>query len=99
MNAKASKTVTITSLELNLFTGGLTGVLPGGTAQTALAYLGGDVSTSSQPGPPATESLNADQLKLSGKAAKTLNTDLGTTAFLEGSDIGTFATTFDVTVS
>jgi len=99
INAKTSKTVTITNLELNFFTGALTGVLPGGTAQTALAYVGGDLSTASQPGPPATESFSADQLRLSGKAAKALNTDLSTTAFLKGSDIGTFATTFDVTVS
>jgi len=99
VNAKASKTVTITSLELNFFTGALSGVLPGGTKQTALAYAGGDMSSGSQAGPPATESFSADQLTLSGKAAKALNTGLNTTAFVKGTDIGTFATTFDVTVS
>jgi hypothetical protein len=99
LNGKAGKTVTITNVQLNFFTGALTGQLPGGTTQTALGYFGGNEATSTSAGPPATESFSADQLNLSGKAAKALNTDLNTTAFARGTDIGTFATTFDVTVS
>jgi hypothetical protein len=99
VNGKAGKTVTITNVKLNFFTGALTGILPGGTKATALAYFGGDLSTSTSAGPPATESFSADQVNLSGNAAKALNTDLATTAFTRGADIGTFTTTFDVTVT
>jgi len=99
INAKAGKPVTVTNLQVNFFTGALTGQLPGGTTQTALAYFGGNEATSTSAGPPATESFSADQLSLSGKAAKALNTRLNTTAFITGTDIGTFATTFNVTVS
>jgi len=99
VNAKARKAVTITKVRLNFFTGALTGDLPGSAGQTALAYFGGDESTSSQPGPPATESFSASQLNLSGKAAKALNSDLHTTVFVKGTNIGTFTTTFDVSVS
>jgi hypothetical protein len=96
INAKAGKTVTITSLKLNFFNGALTGVLPGGTTQTALAYVGGNMSTSSDP---ATETFSCDELNLSAKAAKALNTDLNTTVFIRGTNIGAFTTTFDVTIS
>lgn len=99
INAASGKTVTITGLDLNLFTGALTGILPGGTSQTALAYIGGDISTGSDPGPPATETLSADELALSGKAARALNTGLSTTSFKRGTNIGSFTTTFDVTVT
>jgi len=99
INAKAGKTLTISNLRVNFFTGALTGQLPGGTTQTALAYFGGNEATSTSAGPPATESFSADQLTVSGKAAKALNTGLSTTAFIKRTDIGTFATTFDVIVS
>lgn len=99
INAKAGKTVTITSIQLNLFTGAITGVLPGNTSHTALGYLNGTMETSSDPGPPATETLTSDQVNLSGKAAKALNTSLATTVFKRGTIIGTFTTTFYVTVS
>lgn len=99
INSSAGHTVTITNLELNFFTGALTGKLPGMTTQTALAYVGGDMSTSSDPGPPPTETFTADQLHLSGKAATALNADLHTTVFIRGADIGGITTTFDVTQS
>jgi hypothetical protein len=99
INTKAGKTVNITDIELNLFTGALTGVLPGGTAHTALAFLSGDMSTSSDPGPPATETLSATEVDMSGKLASALNTALNTTAFVKGTNMGAFTTTFDVTVT
>jgi hypothetical protein len=99
VNSKAGKTVKITGLKLNFFTGALTGILPGGTTQTALAFVGGNMSTSSDPGPPATETFSCDELHLSAKAAKALNTDLNTTVFIRGTNIGAFSTTFDVTVT
>ena len=99
INTKAGKTVTITDIELNLFTGALTGVLPGGTAHTALAYLSGDMSTSSDPGPPATETLSSTEVDMSAKLASALNTALNTTAFVRGTNMGAFTTTFDVTVT
>lgn len=99
INGASGKTVTITNLELNLFTGALTGTFPGGTSQTALAYLGGDITTSSDPGPPVTETLSADLITLSWKAARALDTDLNSTVFKRGTNIGRFTTTFDVTVS
>ncbi len=46
VNGANGKNVAITGLELNFFTGALTGVLPGATKHTALAYVGGDLSTS-----------------------------------------------------
>ena len=46
INAKAGKTVKITGLELNFFTGALTGVFPGADPAHATGYFGGDMSTS-----------------------------------------------------
>lgn len=97
INAKAAKTVQITGLQLNFFTGAVTGILSGAT-RIALGYLGGSLSESSDPGPPATETLSADEVDLSAKAATALNTALKTTAFARGTDLGAFTTTFDVTV-
>jgi len=99
INGATGKTVVITGIELNFFNGDLTGVLPGNTKHTALAYVRGDVSTSSSAGPPATETLTTDELDLSAKAAGALNTDLGTKVFIRGTIIGGFTTTFDVTIT
>ena len=99
VNAKAGRTVTITKVKLNFFNGALTGILPGSTKATPLAFFGGNMSTDTSAGPPATESFRAGQVRLSGPAAKALNADLDTTAFTKGTDIGAFATTFDVTLT
>lgn len=99
INGATGKTVTVTNLRLNLFTAALTGTFPGGTRQTALAYLNGDISSGSSAGPPATETLSADQLDLSWKAATALNAGLSTTVFKRGTNIGNFTTTFDVTIT
>ena len=99
VNGANGKNVAITGLKLNFFTGALTGVLPGATKHTALAYVGGDLSTSTSAGPPATETFSCDQLSLSAKAAGALNTALGTKVFVKGADIGAFTTTFDVTIT
>jgi len=99
INAKAGKTVKITGLEVNFFTGALTGVFPGQTQHTPLGFFNGNMSTSSDPGPPATETFSADEVDLSARAAKALNTALNTTVFVRGANIGAFTTTFDVTVS
>jgi hypothetical protein len=99
INGSNGKRVKIRNLQLNLFTGTLQGVFPGSTTVTTLAFLVGTCSTSSDPGPPATETLTCDQLNLSTKAATALNTDLVTKVFRHGTDIGAFTTTFDVTVS
>jgi hypothetical protein len=99
INTKAGHTVTITDIELNLFTGALTGVLPGRTAHMALAYLGGDLSTSNDPGPPATESVSASEMDMSAKLASALNKALNTTAFVKGTNMGAFTATFDVTIT
>ena len=99
INSKAGHTVNITDLQLNLFTGALTGVLPGGTAHTALAYLNGDLSTSSDPGPPATESVSSTEVDMSAKLARALNTALNAKAFVKGTNLGAFTATFDVTIT
>jgi hypothetical protein len=99
VNAAKGKTVAITGLQLNFFTGALTGILPGSTTHTTLAYLNGNMSESSSAGPPATETFGCDELDLSLKAARALNADLATTAFKRGTSIGAFTTTFDVTIS
>jgi hypothetical protein len=99
INAKAGKTVTISSLKLNFFTGAITGVFSGSTTHTALGYFNGNMSTSSDPGPPATETFSADEVHLSLKAAKALNAGLATTVFKRGINIGAFTTTFDVTIT
>lgn len=99
VNSKAGKTVNITDLELNFFTGAITGVLPGSTAHTALAYLSGDLSTSSDPGPPATESVSCTEVNMSAKLASALNTALNTTTFVKGTNLGSFTATFDVTIT
>ena len=99
VNAANGKTATVSNIELNFYTGALTAQVSGSTAQIALAYLGGNLSESSNPGPPATETFSADQLSLSGKAARALNAALGSTAFKRGSALGGFTTTFDVTIS
>jgi hypothetical protein len=99
INAKAGKTVTISNLKLNFFTGAITGVFPGNTTSTALGYFNGNMSTSKDAGPPATETFSSDEVDLSGKAAKALNTGLATTIFKRGITIGAFTTTFDVTTT
>jgi hypothetical protein len=100
IDARTGKSVNITGLQVNLFTGAFQGVLPGNTTVTSLAYLNGVMSTSSDPGPPATETLTCSALSLSTKAATALNTDLGVTrVFRHGINIGSFTTTFDVTVT
>ncbi len=99
VNSKAGKTVNIGDIELNLFTGALTGVLPGSTAHTALGYLTGDMSTSSDPGPPATETISCTEVNMSAKLASALNAALGTTTFVRGTNLGAFTATFDVTIT
>jgi len=99
INSKTGKSVVVTNIQLNFFTAAVTGQFPGSTHQTALAYNHGVMSTSSNPGPPATETFTTDQINLSTKAATMLNTGLGTKVFHHGIDIGGFTTTFDVTVS
>lgn len=98
VNGANGNTATVSNIELNFYTGALTAQVSGSTAQIALAYLGGDLSESSDPGPPATETFSADQVTLSLKAARALNTALGTTAFKRGASLGGFTTTFDVTI-
>ena len=99
VDAATGKSVAITGIELNFFTGALTGIFPGGAHHTTLAYLNGNMSESSNPGPPATETFSCDELDLSLKAATALNTGLGTKAFKKGTSVGAFTTTFDVTIS
>jgi hypothetical protein len=99
INTKGGHTVNITDLELNLFTGAITGVLPGSTAHMALGYLDGDLSTSSDPGPPATETISSTEVDMSAKLASALNTALSTTAFTKGANVGAFTATFDVTIT
>jgi hypothetical protein len=99
INTKAGHTVNIMNLQLNLFTGALTGVLPSSTAHTALAYLNGNLSTSSDPGPPATETISSSEVDMSAKLASALNKALATKAFVRGTNMGAFTVTFDVTVS
>jgi hypothetical protein len=99
VDAATGKSVAITGIELNFFTGALTGIFPGGIHHSTLAYLNGVMSSSSSAGPPATETFTCDELDLSLKAATALNTGLGTKAFKKGTNIGAFTTTFDVTVT
>jgi hypothetical protein len=99
INTKGGHTVTISGLQLNFFTGALSGVLSGTTNHQALGFLSGDLSTSSDAGPPATESVSASEVLMSGNLAKALNTALGTTAFVKGTNMGSFTSTFEVTVS
>ena len=99
INTKAGKTVNITNLQLNFYTGALTGVLPGSTAHTTLGYLTGDMSTSTDPGPPATETISCTEVDLSAKMASALNTALNTKAFVRGTNLGAFTATFDVTIT
>jgi hypothetical protein len=98
-DAATGKSVAITGIQLNFFTGALTGIFPGATHHTTLAYLNGDMSESSSAGPPATETFSCDELDLSLKAATALNTGLATKAFKRGTSIGAFTTTYDVTIS
>lgn len=99
IDAKTGKSVNITGLRVSLFQGALQGVLPGNTKVTSLGYLNAVMSASSSAGPPATETLTCSELAVSTKAATALNTDLGTKIFRHGINIGSFTTTFDVTVT
>jgi hypothetical protein len=98
INGANGKSMTITGIQLNFFNAALIGILPGGTKHTVLAYVRGNKSTSTSAGPPATETFTTDELDLSSKAAGALNQGLGTKAFRQGTDIGGFTTTFDVTI-
>ncbi len=96
ISAAHSKIATISNLELNFFNGTLKGDINGATRETPVAYVGGSLSTSTGTG---TETFSASELISSAAGAKALNTALGTTAFVKGVDLGSFTTTFDVTVS
>ena len=96
IDGATGKTVVITGIQLNYFTGALTGVFAGATKHTPLAYVRGTMSSSTGVG---TETFTTDELDLSAKAAGALNTGLGTKVFIKGTDIGGFTTTYDVTIS
>jgi len=99
INAGNGKSVTVTDMRLNFFTAALQGKLSGGTSRIALGYVRGIMSTSTNSGPPLTETFTTDEIDLSGKAATALNTALGTKVFIRGTDIGAFTTTFEATIS
>lgn len=96
INAAHSQIVTISNLEFNFFNGTLKGHINGATHGTPLAYVGGSLSTSTGTG---TETFSASELISSAAGAKALNTALGTTAFVKGINLGSFTTTFDVTIT
>jgi hypothetical protein len=90
----------ITNLELNLFTGAVTGALtgtfPGTTRQTALAYLAGDMSTSSSAGPPATRDPQRRPIRPVMEGGHRSERRPGHDRFQGGNNIGNFTATFDV---
>jgi len=98
IDAATGKGATVANMQLNFFTGTLTGQINGSTKQTAIAYIRGDNSTSTSAGPPATETFTTDELDLAHAGAHALNIALGTKAFIKGTNIGGFTTTFDVTI-
>lgn len=99
INAQHGQTVTVTGLELNFYTDSILGFIGSATTRTVIAYVAGDFGSDTSAGPPATESFTASQLTFSGKAAKAINTALASTVFTKGASLGSFATTFDVTIS
>ena len=99
LNDKTGRTVVVTGVQLNFFNGSIQGIMPGSTKEMALAFLSGDMSTSSNPGPPATETFSCDQVVLGATAAKALDTALNTTGFSRGMSLGGLTTTFDVTIT
>jgi len=99
VNAKNGKAVILSSLSFSFDTGIISARPLGGTARVALADVGGDLSTDSSPGPPATETFSCDGLTLDSAAAKYLDSKLGTTAFKAGAALGGFTTTYTVTIT
>ncbi len=96
INSSHSQTAAVTSLRLNFFTGALTGIINGAAHSVTIAYVGGNLSTSTGSG---TETFSATQLSFGGKAASALNTALATKAFVKAVNLGALSTTFDVTIS
>jgi hypothetical protein len=96
VNAAHSQTVTISNLELNFFTGALTGMIGSSSSQTTIAWVSGNLSSSTGTG---TESFSASQLLVATKGATALNAALGVKAFTHGTNLGGFATTYDVTIT
>lgn len=96
INAAHSQTVTISGLELNFFTGALEGIINGAPHHTTIAWIGGSLSSSTGPG---TETFSSTQLAVAATGASQLNAALGTKALIKGIILGSFATTYDVTIT
>lgn len=98
VNAKNGKAVVLSGLSLSFDTGIVSAKPVGSTTRIALADIGGNLSTDSSPGPPATETFSCDGLTLDSAGAKFLDSTLKTTAFHAGDTLGGFTTTFTVTI-
>ncbi|HEX9032253.1 MAG TPA: hypothetical protein VF834_10450 [Streptosporangiaceae bacterium] len=96
ISAAHSQTATITDLKINFFNGTLTGVIDGAARPVTIAYISGNLSSSTGTG---TETFTATQLAFGARAAAALNTALGTTVFARATNLGSLSTTYDVTVS
>ena len=100
INTKAGKTVNITNRRAELLSRARSPAFcPAARAHTTLGYLTGDMSTSTDPGPPATETISCTEVDMSAKMASALNTALNTKAFVRGTNLGAFTATFDVTIT
>lgn len=96
INSAHSQTVTISGLELNFFTGALEGIIGAGPHHTTIAWIGGNLSSSTGSG---TETFSSTQLTVAAKGASQLNAALGTKALIKGIILGSFTTTYDVTIT
>ena len=91
------RSVTLTNLTFSYGTAYISGMA--GTARVVLGQVGGAENGRASAGPPATQTFTASAVFTTIGGASYLNTALHATYFKAGQDLGSFATTYEVTAS
>jgi hypothetical protein len=92
-DAATGRSVTVSSLAFSYDAGTIGGVA--GTRHVALVSVGGALSGSSNAGPPATQTFTASELLVTASGARYLNSQLHTSYFKAGQQVGSFTTTYE----
>jgi hypothetical protein len=91
------QSVTLTNLTFNYDSGYISGAA--GTKRVLIGEVGGAENGHASTGPPATQTFTARAIFTTAGGAKYLDSQLHTTYFKAGEDLGGFATTYDVEIS
>lgn len=94
IDGASGKSVTVTKLAFSYDTASITGVA--GRHHVTIGDVAGSINGTASAGPPASQTFTATAIVLTKSGAKFLDSQLRTTYFKAGQDIGGFATTYDV---